>query len=208
MSDPLSFIFDFIKNLLGEVPSGQAIPYFAPFYNLLVILWMAAIAALFVALFWKRFRSFAAFLIWIAIFLTLIQRGSMSQNVEIDASSALFNISFSTLVLIIFIVLTLLIFSSLRRGKRVVPTPGWAGGSSTKPQMDVSSLLNRGYMRRLHLSWLSILERRLDHWLLLDRPVAVGLLLDASRSELRCHKQVLFGWKGRRGWRSIDTSSD
>jgi hypothetical protein len=63
MSDTLSIVFDFIRGLLGEIPSGQAIPYFAPFYNLLVILWMTAIAALFVVLFWKRFRDFAALLV-------------------------------------------------------------------------------------------------------------------------------------------------
>jgi len=124
MSDPISLVFDFIKNLLGGVPSGQAIPYFAPFYNLLVILWMAAISAIFVAIFWKRFRSFAAFLIWMAVFLTLIHRGSMSQDIEIDPSSQIFNISFSTIVLIVFAVLTLVIFGGLLRGKKVVQTPG------------------------------------------------------------------------------------
>jgi hypothetical protein len=124
VSDALSVIFDFIRGLLGEVPSGQAIPYFAPFYNLLVIIWMAAIAALFVALFWKRFRSFAAFLVWAAVFLTLIHRGSTTQNVQIDQISALFDISFSTIVLIIFVILTLLIFGKLLGGKKSVPTPG------------------------------------------------------------------------------------
>ena len=124
MSDALSVIFDFIRGLLGEVPSGQAIPYFAPFYNLLVIIWMAAIAALFVALFWKKFRSFAAFLVWVAVFLTLIHRGSTTQNVQIDQISALFDVSFSTIVLIIFVILTLVIFGKLMGGKKVVPTPG------------------------------------------------------------------------------------
>ena len=124
MSDPVSLVFDFIKNLLGEIPSGQAIPYFAPFYTLLVILWMAAISAIFVALFWKRFRGFAAFLIWMAVFLTLIHRGSVSQDIDIDASSQIFNISFSTIVLIVFAVLTLVIFGGFLRGKKVVQTPG------------------------------------------------------------------------------------
>jgi len=109
---------------LGEVPSGQAIPYFAPFYNLLVIIWMAAIAALFVALFWKRFRSFAAFLVWVAVFLTLIHRGSTTQQVQIDQISAVLNISFSTIVLIIFVILTLVIFGKLLGGRKSVPTPG------------------------------------------------------------------------------------
>jgi hypothetical protein len=49
MSDLLSFLLDFIRNILGEIPSDQAIPFFAPFYNLTVILWMAAIAAILVA---------------------------------------------------------------------------------------------------------------------------------------------------------------
>jgi hypothetical protein len=124
MSDTLSIIFDFIRGLLGEVPSGQAIPYFAPFYNLLVIIWMAAIAALFVALFWKRFRSFAAFMVWVAVFLTLIHRGSTTQQVQIDQISAALNISFSTIVLIIFVILTLVIFGKLFGGRKSVPTPG------------------------------------------------------------------------------------
>jgi hypothetical protein len=124
VSDALSVIFDFIRGLLGEVPSGQAIPYFAPFYNLLVIIWMAAIAALFVALFWKKFRSFAAFLVWVAVFLTLIHRGSTTQNIQIDQISTLFDVSFSTIVLIIFVILTLVIFGKLIGGKKAVPTPG------------------------------------------------------------------------------------
>jgi len=124
VSDALSVIFDFIRGLLGEVPSGQAIPYFAPFYNLLVIIWMAAIAALFVALFWKKFRSFAAFLVWVAVFLTLIHRGSTTQNIQIDQISTLFDVSFSTIVLIIFVILTLVIFGKLMGGKKAVPTPG------------------------------------------------------------------------------------
>jgi hypothetical protein len=124
MSDILSIIFDFIGGLVGEAPSGQAIPYFAPFYNLLVVLWMAAISALFVALFWKRFRSFAALLVWVAVFLTLIHRGSTTQQVQIDQISAALNISFSTIVLIIFVILTLVIFGKLLGGRKSVPKPG------------------------------------------------------------------------------------
>jgi hypothetical protein len=59
-----------------------------------------------------------------AIFLTLIHRGSVSQDIDIEASSQIFNISFSTIVLIIFVILTLVIFSGLLRGKKVVQTPG------------------------------------------------------------------------------------
>jgi hypothetical protein len=78
MPDALTILLEFIRNILGEIPSGQAIPYFAPFYNLTVLVWMAAIPAILVAPFWKRFRGFAVFLVWLAIFLTLAQRGSSS----------------------------------------------------------------------------------------------------------------------------------
>jgi hypothetical protein len=124
MSDILSATLEFIKILLGEPPTDSAIPYFAPFYNLLIILWMAALSAIFVAVFWKRFRGFAAFLIWMAIFLTLIHKGSSSLNVQIDAFSAVFNMSFSIVLLIIFIILTLLIFGGLLGRRRGVPIPG------------------------------------------------------------------------------------
>ena len=124
MSDVLTIIFDFIRGLVGEAPSGQAIPYFAPFYNLLIILWMAAISALFVALFWKKFRSFAAFLVWVAVFLTLISRGSSSRQVQIDQISSALNISFSTIILIVFVILTLLVFGKMLGGRRSVPKPG------------------------------------------------------------------------------------
>jgi hypothetical protein len=123
MSDLLSLPLEFINNIIGQIPSDQAIPYFAPFYNLTVILWMAAIAAIIVAPFWKRFRAFAVFLTWMAIFFTLVQRGSSSQRGEIDALQALFNISFSTAILIIFVVLTLWIFGRLLTGKKSVPIP-------------------------------------------------------------------------------------
>ncbi len=121
MSDLLSLPLEFIKGILGEIPSDQAIPYFAPFYNLTVILWMAAISAILVAPFWKRFRGFAVLLTWLAIFFTLVQRGSSSQRGEIDALSAVFNISFSTAILIIFVILTLWIFSRLMGGRKIVP---------------------------------------------------------------------------------------
>ena len=124
MTDVLSLVFEFISGLLGGAPSGQAIPSFAPFYNLLVILWMAALSSLFVALFWKKFRSFAAFLVWIAIFLTLIERGSSSEQVQVGQVSGLFNISFSTIVLIIFVIVTLLIFGKMLGGSKSIPTPG------------------------------------------------------------------------------------
>jgi hypothetical protein len=123
MSDLLSLPLEFINRIIGQIPSDQAIPYFAPFYNLTVILWMAAIAAILVAPFWKRFRGFAVFLTWMAIFATLVQRGASSQRGEIDALSAVFNISFSTAILIIFIILTVWIFGKLLGGKKIVSTP-------------------------------------------------------------------------------------
>jgi Na+/phosphate symporter len=123
MSDLLAIALQFINSVLGGIPSGQAVPYFAPFYNLTVLLWMAAIAAIVVAPFWKKFRGFAVFLTWMAIFATLVQRGSSTQQGEISALSALFNISFSTAILIIFIVLTVWIFGRLLSGKKIVSTP-------------------------------------------------------------------------------------
>jgi len=71
MSGMLAWPLDVIRSLVGEISTGGAIPFFDPFYNLVVILWMAAIAAILVAPFWKRFRSFAVFLTWLAIFTTL-----------------------------------------------------------------------------------------------------------------------------------------
>jgi hypothetical protein len=122
VSDLLTIALQFINSLLGGIPSGQAVPYFAPFYNLTVLLWMAAIAAILVAPFWKKFRGFAVFLTWLAIFATLVQRGSSTQQGEINALSAVFNISFSTAILIIFVVLTLWVFGKIL-GKKVIPTP-------------------------------------------------------------------------------------
>jgi hypothetical protein len=123
MSDLLTIALQFINSVLGGIPSGQAVPYFAPFYNLTVLLWMAAIAAIVVAPFWKKFRGFAVFLTWMATFATLVQRGLSTQQGEINALSALFNISFSTAILIIFVVLTVWIFSRLLGGKKIVSTP-------------------------------------------------------------------------------------
>ena len=123
MSDLLTLPLDFINNILGTIPPDQAIPYFAPFYNFTVLLLMAAIAAIVVAPFWKRFRGFAVFLTWMAIFATLVQRGSISQQGEINALSALFNISFSTAILIIFVILTIWVFSKLLGRKKLISTP-------------------------------------------------------------------------------------
>ena len=83
MSGMLAWPLDVIRSLVGEISTGGAIPFFDPFYNLVVILWMAAIAAILVAPFWKKFRSFAVFLTWLAIFTTLVIRGSSSDSGEI-----------------------------------------------------------------------------------------------------------------------------
>jgi hypothetical protein len=58
--------------------------------------------------------------VWLAIFLTLIHKGSTDQQIQIDALSAAFNVSFSVVVLITFIMLTLLIFGGLLGKRKVV----------------------------------------------------------------------------------------
>jgi len=123
MSGMLAWPLDVIRSLVGEISTGGAIPFFDPFYNLVVILWMAAIAAILVAPFWKRFRSFAVFLTWLAIFTTLVMRGSSSDSGEISILTSLFNISFSFVLLVIFVILSFWIFSRLLTKKKLVPTP-------------------------------------------------------------------------------------
>jgi len=46
MPDLLTAPLELIRNIVGEISTGGAIPFFDPFYNLVVILWMAAIAAI------------------------------------------------------------------------------------------------------------------------------------------------------------------
>jgi hypothetical protein len=123
MSDILSWPLDFIRSLVGEVSTGGAIPFFDPFYNLVVILWMAAIAAILVAPFWKKFRAFAVFLTWLAIFTTFVMRGSSPEGLKLDALSAFFNMSLSVVLLILFVILTIWLFRRLVHGKKIVPTP-------------------------------------------------------------------------------------
>ena len=53
------------------------------------------------------------FVLYQALIVALVQRGSSSQGGKIDAMSALFNISFSTAILIIFVILTFSVFSRL-----------------------------------------------------------------------------------------------
>jgi hypothetical protein len=121
MSDLLSTPLNLIRDFVGEVSIGGEIPFFDPFYNLVVILWMAAIAAIIVAPFWKKFRGFAALLTWAAIFTTLVMRGSSSKSGEISALISLFNISFSLVMLVVFVFLTVWIFSRLVSKKKVMP---------------------------------------------------------------------------------------
>ncbi len=121
MSDLLTAPLELIRNIVGEISSGATIPFFDPFYNLVVIIWMAAIAAIIVAPFWKKFRGFAALLTWGAIFTTLILRGSSTSGGEISALKSLYNISFHLVLLIVFVFLTIWIFARLITRKKVVP---------------------------------------------------------------------------------------
>jgi len=121
MNDLFSGVLDFIQTVVGSIETGGEIPFFDPMYNFTVILWMAAIAAILVAPFWKRFRGFAALLTWAAIFTTFVMRGSSSRGGEISVLTSLFNISFSLVLLIVFVFLTIWIFGRLISRKKVVP---------------------------------------------------------------------------------------
>jgi Na+/phosphate symporter len=123
VSDPLTSIFELIRSLVGQPSTSAAIPFFDPLYNLTVLVWMGAIAAIIVSPFSKRFRGFAAFLTWIALFLTFIGRGSSSQGEQLSALSTLFNISSSVVFLIVFVILSVWIFGRLLGRKKIVPTP-------------------------------------------------------------------------------------
>lgn len=123
MSDPLTSIFDLIRSLVGQPSTGGVIPFFDPLYNLTVLVWMGAIAAIIVSPFSKRFRGFAAFLTWIALFLTFVGRGSSSQGEQISTLSTLFNISSSVVFLVLFVILSVWIFGRLLGRKKIVPTP-------------------------------------------------------------------------------------
>jgi hypothetical protein len=123
VSDLLTAPLEFIANIVGGISPGGAIPFFDPFFNEVVILWMAAIAAIIVAPFWKRFRGFAVFLTWLAIFTTFIMRGSSPEGLRLDALSALFNMSLSAVLLVLFVALTIWLFRRIIGGKKLVPTP-------------------------------------------------------------------------------------
>ena len=123
MSDLLTAPLEFIQRVVGEISSDGAIPFFHPFYNLVIILWMAAIAAIIVAPFWKKFRAFAVFLTWLAIFTTFVMRGSLPGGIQLDTLSSLFNLSLSAVLLILFVILTIWIFRRVVGGKKLVPTP-------------------------------------------------------------------------------------
>jgi Na+/phosphate symporter len=122
VSDPLTSIFQLIISLVGPASTGGAIPFFDPLYNLNVLVWMGAIAAIIVSPFSKRFRGFAALLTWIALFLTFVGRGSSSQGEQISVLSTLFNISSSVVFLILFVILSVWIFGRLLGRKKIVPT--------------------------------------------------------------------------------------
>jgi lipopolysaccharide export LptBFGC system permease protein LptF len=123
VSDLLTSIFQLITSLVGSPPTNTTIPLFDPLYNLTVLVWMGAIAAIIVSPFSKRFRGFAAFLTWIALFLTFVGRGSSSQGQEITTLTTLFNISSSVVFLIVFVFLSVWIFGHLLGRKKLVPTP-------------------------------------------------------------------------------------
>jgi len=123
MSDLLTAPLEFIANIVGGISPGGAIPFFDPFYNIVVVLWMAAIAAIIVAPFWKRFRAFAVFLTWLAIFTTFVMRGSSPNGLQLDVLSSLLNMSLSVVLLILFVILTIWLFKRIVGGKRLVPTP-------------------------------------------------------------------------------------
>jgi hypothetical protein len=67
---------------------------------------MGAIAAIIVSAFSKKFRGFAAFLTWVALFLTFVGRGSSSEGQEISSLVTLFDISSSVVFLIVFVILS------------------------------------------------------------------------------------------------------
>ena len=123
MSDPLTSIFQLIITLVGPASAGGAIPFFDPLYNLNVLVWMGAIAAIIVSPFSKRFRGFAALLTWIALFLTFVGRGSSSQGEQISVLSTLFDISSSVVFLILFVILSVWIFGRLFGRKKILSTP-------------------------------------------------------------------------------------
>jgi ABC-type methionine transport system permease subunit len=123
VSDPLTSIFQLIISLVGPASAVGAIPFFDPLYNLNVLVWMGAIAAIIVSPFSKRFRGFAALLTWIALFLTFVGRGSSSQGEQISVLSTLFNISSSVVFLILFVILSVWIFGRLLGRKKIIPIP-------------------------------------------------------------------------------------
>jgi hypothetical protein len=123
VSDPLTSILSLITSIVGQASIGGAVPFFDPLYNLTVLVWMAAIAAIIVAPFSKRLRGFAAFLTWIALFLTFVGRGSSSSGADISQLTTYLNLSATLFFLIIFVVLSVWIFGRLLFGKKIIPTP-------------------------------------------------------------------------------------
>jgi hypothetical protein len=124
VSDPLTSILNLITSIVGQASIGGVVPFFDPLYNLTVIVWMAAISAIIVSPFSKRLRGFAAFLTWLALFLTFVGRGSSSQNNDITQLTTYLNLSATLVFLIVFVILTVWIFGRLLFGsKKVIQTP-------------------------------------------------------------------------------------
>lgn len=122
MSDPLTSILNLITGIVGQASIGGAVPFFDPLYNLTVLVWMGAIAAIIVAPFSKRLRGLAAFLTWVALFLTFVGRGSSSRGEDISQLTTYLNLSATLVFLIIFVVLSVWIFGRLLFGKKIIPT--------------------------------------------------------------------------------------
>jgi hypothetical protein len=123
VSDPLTSIFNLIVGLVGQPTTGTAIPFFDPLYNLTVLVWMAAIAAIIVSPFSKRLRGFAAFLTWFALFLTFVGRGSSPQENGFSQLTTYVNLSATLVFLIVFVILSVWIFGRLLGRKKIIPTP-------------------------------------------------------------------------------------
>jgi hypothetical protein len=123
VSDPLTLILNLIQGIVGSAPASGAIPFFDPLYNFTVLVWMGAIAAIVVSPFSKRFRGFAAFLTWIALFLTFVARGTSSQGEQISILSTLFSISSSLVFLVVFVILSVWLFGRLLGRKKIISTP-------------------------------------------------------------------------------------
>jgi hypothetical protein len=123
VSDPLTSILNLITSIVGQASIGGAVPFFDPLYNLTVLVWMAAIAGIIVSPFSKRLRGFAAFLTWVALFLTFVGRGSSPPGEDLSQLTTYLNLSAALVFLIVFVILTVWIFGRLLFGRTIIPTP-------------------------------------------------------------------------------------